>query len=136
MCFATNCFVARREWFLSEEYTRYFEAIDESGGFYLYRWGDACVHMLAVAALLPREHVIELSGLPYWHQGTVLLPSELQPAASVLLGGLTSPRFARGAASTTESGASGKALPEGQHPVGAGGAHDDNELLELLADDD
>eukprot|EP00966_Prymnesium_polylepis_P096842 2243678-Prymnesium_polylepis.2 len=47
MCFATNCFVARRAWFTSEPYASYFRAVDAAGGFYRYRWGDACVHMLA-----------------------------------------------------------------------------------------
>ena len=69
MCFATNFFVARVSWFASEAYTAFFDALDRHGGFYTYRWGDACVHMLAVAALLPREAVLRLSTVPYWHQG-------------------------------------------------------------------
>lgn len=87
MCFATNCFVARLSWFASETYWRYFEALDATGGFYAYRWGDACVHMLAVAALLPRQAVVRLSSLAYWHQGTVVLPSTQRAAASSLLAG-------------------------------------------------
>ena len=75
MCFATNCFLARRAWFASDEYLRYFRLLDASGGFYAYRWGDACVHMLAVAALLPRTAVLRLRSLAYWHQGTVVLPA-------------------------------------------------------------
>ena len=69
-------------------------ATHHSGGFYLYRWGDACVHMLAVAALLPREEVIYLKSISYWHQGSVLLPPALQHPARVLLGGLADPVFA------------------------------------------
>ena len=42
----------RREWFTSPPYTDYFRAVDDSAGFYLYRWGDACVHFLAVTSLL------------------------------------------------------------------------------------
>ena len=82
MCFATNCFVARRSWFLSDAYNRYFRALDATGGFYIYRWGDACVHMLAVAALLPQSATVRLRSLAYWHQGTVLLPSSLRASAS------------------------------------------------------
>lgn len=81
MCFATNCFVARRRWFTSPPYSDYFRALDEAGGFYLHRWGDACVHMLAVAAMLPRSEVVHLHSLAYWHQGTVRLPSHLEPYA-------------------------------------------------------
>jgi len=60
MCFATNCFLARREWFVSENYMRYFRAVDAAGGFFWHRWGDACVHMLAVAMLMPREATLKL----------------------------------------------------------------------------
>lgn len=51
------------------------------------------MHMLAVAALLPRHAVLRLRAVPYWHQGTVLLPGELRPAARVLLGDLPLPTF-------------------------------------------
>ena len=51
------------------------------------------MHMLAVAALLPRDAVLRLRTVPYWHQGTVLLPGELRPAARVLLGTLPLPTF-------------------------------------------
>ncbi len=51
------------------------------------------MHMLAVTALLPRRAVLQLRAVPYWHQGTVLLPGELRPAARVLLGDLPLPTF-------------------------------------------
>ena len=95
MCFATNCFLARTAWFRSAAYTRFFDRLDRAGGFYVHRWGDACVHMLAVAALLPTERTLRLHTLPYWHQGTVVLPTELRAAARELLGGLVEPSFAR-----------------------------------------
>ena len=86
MCFATNFFVARRAWFVGADYRAYFDAVDESLGIYTHRWGDACIHMLAVAALLPRAAVLRLRSVPYWHQGTVLLPPELEPHAAEALG--------------------------------------------------
>ena len=55
--------------FASEPYLSYFDALDATGGFYTHRWGDACVHMLAVSALLPRHAVLRLRTVPYWHQG-------------------------------------------------------------------
>ena len=81
MCFATNCFLARRAWFVSEPYTSFFRALDDSGGFYIHRWGDACVHMLAAAALLDKSAVLQLNSLAYWHQGTVILPPKFADAA-------------------------------------------------------
>jgi len=94
MCFATNCFIARVAWFASAPYMDYFNALDASGGFYTHRWGDACVHMLAVAALLPLEATLRLTTVAYWHQGTVILPSEQRVAAHELLGGKAAPPFA------------------------------------------
>lgn len=88
MCFATNCFLARRAWFADGPFRDYFDALDQTGGFYMYRWGDACVHMLGVAALLPPERTLHLTQtLPYWHQGTVVLPGEHRAAANELLAG-------------------------------------------------
>ena len=95
MCFATNFFVARRAFFLSAAYQRYLSALDAVGGFYKYRWGDACVHMLAVAALLPRSQVLQLRDVAYWHQGTVILPAAYRaPSQRFLTSGLPEPRFA------------------------------------------
>ena len=71
---------------LSPQYQRYFQTLDTAGGFYTYRWGDACVHMLAVAALLPPSAVLKLRSLAYWHQGTVVLPARLREAGVALLG--------------------------------------------------
>ena len=72
----------------------YFKVVDRAGGFYTHRWGDACVHMLGVAALLPKEATLRLKGLPYWHQGTVVLPAEQRAAAKELLGGRAATPFA------------------------------------------
>ena len=86
MAFATNCFIARRDLFLGREYVAFFDAIDASGGVYVYRWGDAVIHMLAAALLLPRSAVMQFSTLAYWHQGTVILPHALRPNKSDFLG--------------------------------------------------
>ena len=59
----------------SDQYRSYFRELDESGGFYRYRWGDACTHFMAVASMLEPSKVLRISEhVPYWHQGTVLLP--------------------------------------------------------------
>ena len=68
--------------------------VDRAGGFYTHRWGDACVHMLGVAALLRKDETLRLRGPPYWHQGTVVLPAEQHAAGLELLGGRAEPPFA------------------------------------------
>jgi len=76
MCFATNFFAVDLSWWRSPLYRSYFTALEESGGFYRHRWGDACVQFLAVATLLDkRRDVVQVHReLPYWHQGTVAMP--------------------------------------------------------------
>ena len=64
------------KWLKSPEVRSYFKALDDSGGFYRYRWGDACTHFMMASALLDKEtEVLRLSKhIPYWHQGSVLMP--------------------------------------------------------------
>ena len=50
--------------------------------------------MLAVAALLSRSAVVQLTSLAYWHQGTVVLPSHLRDGGRAALGQLPDPAFA------------------------------------------
>ena len=63
------------QWWQSAEYQSYFNVLDKSGGFYKYRWGDACTHFMAVAAMLDKEvDTLQFRHVPYWHQGTVVMP--------------------------------------------------------------
>jgi len=76
-CFATNFFALDLNWVRSPAYRSFFAALENSGGFYKYRWGDACVQFLAVATLLtdPANEVLHFKDMvPYWHQGTVIFP--------------------------------------------------------------
>lgn len=35
----------------------YFEHLDQAGGFFYERWGDAPVHSIAAALLLPKSQI-------------------------------------------------------------------------------
>ena len=48
------------------------QTLDDSGGFYLGRWGDGPVHLLAVMLLLKDDQVLQFARLPYWHQTFVV----------------------------------------------------------------
>jgi alpha 1,2-mannosyltransferase len=65
--FYTNFEISRVDFWRSSDYTRFFRDVDEAGGVYQRRWGDAPIHFLAVAALLKDEQLQEFS-MPYWHQ--------------------------------------------------------------------
>eukprot|EP00759_Apiculatamorpha_spiralis_P036402 PhF_6_TR36546/c0_g1_i1/m.53905 len=71
-CFHTHFTLSRRKVFTGEKGRKYLHHLDQRGGFYLNRWGDACVHFLLMdgfeGARVKRLNV----SIPYWHQ-TLLL---------------------------------------------------------------
>ena len=46
--FWSNFEIGNMDWFRGEVYSRYFEHLDRSGGFFYERWGDAPVHSIAL----------------------------------------------------------------------------------------
>lgn len=65
--FWTNFEIARTDIFTSETYQAYFRHLDERGGFYKERWGDAPVHSLAVGMLLSKEEIHYFRDIGYKH---------------------------------------------------------------------
>lgn len=68
MChFWSNFEIARLDFFRSDEYKAYFEALDRTGGFWNERWGDAPVHSLAAGLFLAPEQVHYFRDIGYRH---------------------------------------------------------------------
>lgn len=65
--FWTNFEIARTDLFTSDLYQDYFNHLEASGGFYRERWGDAPVHSLAVAMMLPKEQLHYFRDVGYKH---------------------------------------------------------------------
>lgn len=65
--FWTNFEIARTDLFLSKEYQAYFQHLDNRGGFYKERWGDAPVHSLAVGMFLAKEELHYFRDIGYKH---------------------------------------------------------------------
>lgn len=65
--FWTNFEIARVDLFRSETYQNYFKHLDQSGGFYRERWGDAPVHSLAIAMMLDKEELHYFRDIGYQH---------------------------------------------------------------------
>lgn len=65
--FWLNFEVASLDFFRLRQYRAYFRALDAAGGFFYERWGDAPVHTLAVANLLPRDKVWWFGNVGYLH---------------------------------------------------------------------
>lgn len=74
--FWTNFEIGDMDFFRGEAYTRFFEYLDESGGFYYERWGDAPVHLLAVALFMDRSDVHWFGDIGYYHTPYLQCPLE------------------------------------------------------------
>lgn len=72
--FWTNFEIARTDLFLSNEYQEYFQYLEESGGFYKERWGDAPVHSIAVAMFLDKLELHYFRDIGYQHTTIVHCP--------------------------------------------------------------
>ncbi|KAJ9104260.1 Glycolipid 2-alpha-mannosyltransferase 1 [Naganishia cerealis] len=53
--FWSNFEIGDLNFWRSEAYMKYFEHLDNAGGFYYERWGDAPVHSIGAALFAPKE---------------------------------------------------------------------------------
>jgi FkbM family methyltransferase len=64
----TNFEISRFDFWRSDKYTRFFNYLDEAGGIYKQRWGDAPIHTFAVSMFLPERKTHCFHGISYKHQ--------------------------------------------------------------------
>ena len=74
--FWSNFEIADLDFFRSEAYETFFQHIDEAGGFFYNRWGDAPVHTLAVSLLLDRDQLHWFKNIGYYHPPFQNCPAE------------------------------------------------------------
>ncbi len=74
--FWSNFEIADLDFWRSEAYTAFFDHLDRSGGFYYERWGDAPVHSIAAALLLPRDAIHFFDEIGYGHVPWTRCPSD------------------------------------------------------------
>ncbi|KAJ1922374.1 hypothetical protein IWQ60_006565 [Tieghemiomyces parasiticus] len=60
----------------SERYQAYFDYLDQAGGFFYERWGDAPVHSLAVAMFLRKDEVHWFEDIGYFHNPASNCPND------------------------------------------------------------
>ncbi|AMD20773.1 HDR030Wp [Eremothecium sinecaudum] len=65
--FWSNFEIASLNFWRSPAYTDYFEFLDQKGGFFYERWGDAPVHSIAVSLFLPKDKVHFFDDIGYFH---------------------------------------------------------------------
>jgi alpha 1,2-mannosyltransferase len=65
--FWSNFEIGDMDFWRGETYKSFFEFLDETGGFYYERWGDAPVHSIAAALFLPRSSIHFFDEIGYEH---------------------------------------------------------------------
>lgn len=65
--FWSNFEIGNLNFFRGEAYELYFNYLDQAGGFYYERWGDAPVHSIAVSLLLDRDEIHHFEDIGYYH---------------------------------------------------------------------
>ncbi|ORD96914.1 OMH1 [Hepatospora eriocheir] len=74
--FWSNFEIADFNFFRSKLYNAYLDHLENSGGFYYERWGDAPVHSLAVALFLDLSHILFIKKIGYTHDSFTHCPEE------------------------------------------------------------
>lgn len=73
--FWSNFEIASLSFFRSKEYNAYVDALEQAGGFYYERWGDAPVHSIAAALLLDKSEIHFFENIGYTHNGLTHCPA-------------------------------------------------------------
>ncbi|KAJ5218631.1 uncharacterized protein N7498_000730 [Penicillium cinerascens] len=76
--FWSNFEIGSLEWLRSKEYIDYFSSLDQDGGFFYERWGDAPVHSIAAAILLKKEQIHFFNEIAYYHVPFTHCPTDEQ----------------------------------------------------------
>lgn len=63
----SNFEIGNLNWLRSKAYTDYFQSLDQDGGFFYERWGDAPVHSIAAALMLKKEEIHFFNDIAYYH---------------------------------------------------------------------
>ncbi|MCQ4333131.1 hypothetical protein KM295_06460 [Natronomonas sp. F2-12] len=64
-----NFFITKTSFWFRDNVQDYLRAIDQSGGIYKYRWGDAPIHTLATKMFMESDKIHEFEDIKYTHSG-------------------------------------------------------------------
>ena len=64
----SNFEIADLDFWRGEAYMKYFEHLEQAGGFYYERWGDAPVHSIGAALLAPKDKLHFFQEIGYRHE--------------------------------------------------------------------
>ncbi|KXN89248.1 Glycolipid 2-alpha-mannosyltransferase 1 [Leucoagaricus sp. SymC.cos] len=66
--FWSNFEIGDMEFWRGEAYSKFFDYLDQAGGFYYERWGDAPVHSIGAALLARKEQIHFFNDIGYRHE--------------------------------------------------------------------
>ncbi|KAJ7219288.1 glycosyltransferase family 15 protein [Mycena pura] len=66
--FWSNFEIGDLDFWRGEAYSKFFDFLDEKGGFYYERWGDASVHSIGAALFAKKEQMHFFSDIGYRHE--------------------------------------------------------------------
>ncbi|KAG2020304.1 alpha-1,2 mannosyltransferase KTR1 [Coprinopsis cinerea AmutBmut pab1-1] len=73
--FWSNFEIADMDFWRGEAYSKFFDFLEEKGGFYYERWGDAPVHSIAVSLFAPKDSIHYFYDIGYRHDSFQHCPS-------------------------------------------------------------
>lgn len=73
--FWTNFEIADADFWRSKPYQDFFNHLDQSGGFFYERWGDAPVHSIAASLFLPSSAIHHFNDIAYRHTAYTHCPA-------------------------------------------------------------
>ena len=72
--FWSNFEIADMDFWRGEAYSKYFDYLDQTGGFYYERWGDAPVHSIGVGLFARKDQVHFFNDIGYEHNPYIHCP--------------------------------------------------------------
>ncbi|KAI0062269.1 glycosyl transferase [Artomyces pyxidatus] len=72
--FWSNFEIADMDFWRGEAYTKFFNFLDQKGGFYYERWGDAPVHSIAASLFLRKDEIHFFGDIGYRHDPFQMCP--------------------------------------------------------------
>jgi alpha 1,2-mannosyltransferase len=79
--FWSNFEIADMDFFRSDAYLSFFKHLDQAGGFFYERWGDAPVHSIGAALLLDKSDFHYFDNVGYFHSPIMHCPKVAKESA-------------------------------------------------------
>ncbi|KAG5770600.1 hypothetical protein H9Q72_002590 [Fusarium xylarioides] len=76
--FWSNFEIGDLNFFRSQKYIDYFNHLDQAGGFFYERWGDAPVHSIAAGLMLDKSEIHFFDDIAYWHNPFTHCPTDVK----------------------------------------------------------